>query len=962
MSRSTTRRRPGRLFGLLSAMLAVVGMLASPASAQPANGTAAPIDAAVTADLNADGSADFWVVLSGKADLSAASQIKDWTLRGEAVTAALQKTADESQADLRAQLDAAKVEYRPFWISNAIHVANGSAALANNLAAKAGVARIAADTPVELPKPAPGRVENSINAIEWGIAAVKADQVWSTFGVRGEGIVVANIDTGVDFDHPALVDQYRGNLGGGTFDHNYNWVDPSSVCGSPSLVPCDNNNHGTHTMGTMVGDDGGPNQIGVAPAARWIAAKGCESSSCSNTALLGSGQWIVAPTDLAGQNPRADLRPHIVNNSWGGGGGNFWYLDTVNAWRAAGIFPAFSNGNSGPSCNTSGSPGDYVNSYSSGAFDINGVIAGFSSRGPGEAGDIKPNLASPGVNVRSSVNGGGYSAFSGTSMASPHTAGAVALMWSAAAALVGDLAQTSALLNQTALDTSDLTCGGTAADNNVWGEGKLDALAAVTQSPRGPVGTLAGTVTNASNGSPISGAQVQLTGPVNRTATTGADGRYTVTVPVGNYSVTVSAFGFGTFNGSATVTQGATTTLNAPLTPVASHSVSGHVRNSDGAGIAGATVRIDGTPIAPATTDAAGAYSFASVPDGSYTATASATDRCLSGQTLPLVVDANETLDFTLAARSDSFGYTCAVEGSAYVEGTTALALTGDDAAATVALPFAFPFYGGSYTQAHVSTNGNVNFLAQNTAFTNTAIPAPAAPNAAVYPLWDDLVLDASSQVFTRTSGAAPNREFLIEWRNAAFFGATALRVDVEVVLAENGQIVTRYRNLDPAQGRELGNSATVGIENATGTVALQYSFDTAALASGASIRFRPPGQQPPPTCGPFTNGTDVNIPHQVAVESPIAVSGCTGNASSSSRVEVHIVHPRIGDLVVHLVAPDGSTYLLHNRTGGNQDNIDQTYQVDVSSEARNGNWRLRAIDQARPNQSGFIDSWTATL
>ena len=81
----------------------------------------------------------------------------------------------------------------------------------------------------------------------------------------------------MQFDHPALVRQYRGNNGDGTFDHNYNWFDPAGVC-VPSTAPCDNDGHGTHTMGTMVGDDGGANQIGVAPGAKWIAAKGCEST------------------------------------------------------------------------------------------------------------------------------------------------------------------------------------------------------------------------------------------------------------------------------------------------------------------------------------------------------------------------------------------------------------------------------------------------------------------------------------------------------------------------------------------------------------------------------------------------------------------------------------------------------------------------------------------------------------
>ena len=134
--------------------------------------------------------------------------------------------------------------------------------------------------------------------MEWGIANINADDVWSTHGVTGEGIVVGNIDTGAQFDHPALVAQYRGNIGGGSFDHNYNWFDPSNICRSPA--PCDNNSHGSHTMGTMVGDDGAANQIGVAPGAKWIAAKGCESNSCSDPALLarGNGCW-PRPTSRA---------------------------------------------------------------------------------------------------------------------------------------------------------------------------------------------------------------------------------------------------------------------------------------------------------------------------------------------------------------------------------------------------------------------------------------------------------------------------------------------------------------------------------------------------------------------------------------------------------------------------------------------------------------------------------------
>ncbi|GIG61955.1 zinc metalloprotease [Longispora fulva] len=109
------------------------------------------------------------------------------------------------------------------------------------------------------------------------------------------------------------------------------------------------------------------------------------------------------------------------------------------------------------------------------------------------------------------------------------------------------------------------------------------------------------------------------------------------------------------------------------------------------------------------------------------------------------------------------------------------------------------------------------------------------------------------------------------------------------------------------------------------------------------------------------TNGTDVAIPDNTTVSSSIVIAGCTGNASATSTVEVHIIHTYIGDLVVSLIAPDGSAYVLHNRAGGSTDNINQTYTVNLSTEARNGTWKLQVQDAAALD-TGNIDSWTLTL
>jgi subtilisin family serine protease len=421
------------------------------------------------------------VILAEQADLSGAYQIKDWNARGWYVYEQLTSFADASQSDLEALLSRAKVRYTRYWIVNAIYVTSGEDVL-KDIARQPEVKEIFAPRTYMIPELESAQEIDRDDAVEWNIDRINAPQVWSTYAITGTGIVVASMDTGVQYNHPALVNHYRGNLGGSVFDHNYNWYDPTNTC-SPANIPCDNVWQGTHTMGIMVGDDGAGNQIGVAPGARFIIVKVCRSTGCSEAALLSGAQWVLAPTDLTGANLRPDLRPHVVNNSWGGFGGDTWFQTMVQSWVAAGIFPAFSNGSTGASCYTSNSPADYPESYSAGYFDSNNVIAYYSSRGPSEIGGIiKPNIAAPGVNIRSSAPTDTYSTYSGASFASPHVAATVALMWAANPTLVGDVDGTRAILDSTAIDTSDLQCGGTAANNNVYGQGRLDAFAAVSQA------------------------------------------------------------------------------------------------------------------------------------------------------------------------------------------------------------------------------------------------------------------------------------------------------------------------------------------------------------------------------------------------------------------------------------------------------------------------------------------------
>jgi subtilisin family serine protease len=491
------RRGRGLFAAGAAAALVAASMTLGASSASATDGTPsgdiAPlnIEADLAAELAGGGESTFFVYLSERADLS---QAPVHTAQGTVDRAAntawvfeeLTSVAEASQADLQAALDRQGVEYESFWISNAVKV-TGDEALAHRLARHPDVSHLEADRTYHIIEPVE-RVaadgDNSIASVEWGVANINADDVWAEFGATGQGIVVASIDTGVRYTHSALVDQYRGNLGGGNFDHNYNWHDPQG-----SSAPNDPNDHGTHVTGTMVGDDGGSNQIGVAPGAQWVAAQGCGTFGCSSSDLLSSGQWMVAPTDLNGNNPDPSMAPHIVNNSWGGGSGDTWYQDTINSWVNAGIFPMFAIGNSGSSCNTANSPGDNIPAYGVGAYDSGNTIANFSSRGYSgvDGTTIKPNASAPGVSVRSATAGGdsAYGSFSGTSMASPHAAGLVALVWSAAPDFVGDIDATRALLDGTARSTSDLQCGGTADNNNVYGQGRVDAHAAVNEASDG---------------------------------------------------------------------------------------------------------------------------------------------------------------------------------------------------------------------------------------------------------------------------------------------------------------------------------------------------------------------------------------------------------------------------------------------------------------------------------------------
>lgn len=379
----------------------------------------------------------------------------------------LKETAARSQDRVLALLrERGLGEVKSFWIQNNVAVAV-TPSLLEELAGFPEVEAIDYDAPGGAPEPDREPVGERVTF--WNMDMIRAPEIWSTYGLDGTGIVVGSMDTGIDINHPALQGRWRGG--------NNSWLDVINALPDPY----DDHGHGSHTIGTMVGGDGaGPfgSDIGLAYNARVISAKVLDSNNSFSSAsiVIAGAQWMLDPDG----DPQTDDFPHVINNSW------YFFNQTyagfhgsVEAWRAAGIIPVFSIGNFGPGAATTRAPANYNNTIGVGATDASDLIASFSSRGPSPAGAAfpadqrKPELSAPGESVRSSLPGGGYGDWSGTSMAAPHVAATAALMIELLPSLTYDE------IRQILLETSvDLGAAGYDFD---YGYGRLDAFEAITR-------------------------------------------------------------------------------------------------------------------------------------------------------------------------------------------------------------------------------------------------------------------------------------------------------------------------------------------------------------------------------------------------------------------------------------------------------------------------------------------------
>ncbi len=481
--------------------------------------------------------------------------------RNREVLTALQDVASRTQQplldDLSARMrDGSVAGFTSYWISNLVVVYANKAAI-EQIASRADVDVVEPNFKAMLIEPIQaGAPEISdpdgLGALRGigvppGIRAINAPQVWYELGYDGTGALIGSLDTGVDGNHVALRTRWRGYNGAEPWQEC--WLD---VLGGGTQFPSDGNGHGTHTTGTMTGlapDD----SIGVSPGSKWIACNAINQgvSGAFDQDVITAFQWFADPD---GNVNTVDDVPDVVQNSWGVYEGLGYPANCDNRWwavidncEAAGVVTTWSAGNEGPGAQSLRSPADRAttlyNCFSVGAVDATNYnwpypIAGFSSRGPSGCTGLppenllKPEVSAPGVDVYSSIPGGGYSqGYSGTSMAGPHAAGIVGLMRQANPNIgVDDVKQ---ILMETARDE------GTAGEDNTFGWGFVDAYAAVIAATVG-FGQIEGHVTNASwSDVPIQGAQVKVVGASNHW-NTDASGFYHGSAAAGFYAIEAS--------------------------------------------------------------------------------------------------------------------------------------------------------------------------------------------------------------------------------------------------------------------------------------------------------------------------------------------------------------------------------------------------------------------------------------
>ncbi len=864
----------------------------------------------------------------------------------------LKHVAATSQANLLAELEINKagggvMGYTPHWIVNGVVVV-ATKDMLYRLAERDDVDRIEPDLVPELMKPVDEHAasDNRGIGITPGVKNIGSRRVWDELGIRGEGVIVGILDTGVDGNHPALASRWRGLIA----PPSECWLD---VIGSNPSFPTDFNSHGTHVMGTITGlaDD---DTIGVAPGAVWIASNVIDQgvSAEFDSDVLAALAFMADPD---GDPGTTDDVPDVVQNSWGineNFSGNPPYVDCDSRWwdgidalEAAGCVVTWSAGNEGPGGHSLRSPADRATTLYN-VFSVGSTghsppfsIDGFSSRGPagpncGPSENLmKPEISAPGGDIYSSVPGGGYGYKSGTSMAGPHVAGVVALMRSANPNV--DVITIKQVIMSTAIDL------GAPGEDNDYGHGFIDAYACVIAVMDG-LGYLEGTLVDADSGAPVAEAQVQVVGGY-QSATTAADGTFSMTLQQGDVDLVVTRFGYLEGNYSITIVEDETLEQTFQIDPAPAYALSGRVVGPHGVVAVGATVEALDTPLAPVTSGAGGFYSI-DLPVGLtydilankdfvgrletsiemvgplemdlYLLPLDAHAEIYPQAPLYMIVPTGEQgsrgfsitntgaddLSWRLAAEEvggapreavtvhdplhlpkgakdprdgqspatdvggpDVYGYVWVDSnepgGPVYdwvdVSGVgTTVGNADDESYGPFDLGFGFPYYGDTFTQLRICTNGFVTFDSSNAdPYTNQPMPNTDAPDLMVAPFWDDLNPSNGGNIYRYYDAA--NDRYIVQWQDVPHYSNDG-SFTFQVILYASGVIVYQYNDFS------YGNECTVGIENHDASDGLQVVYNGNHLTNGMAIRLSAGSQVPwldyDPLAGVVGSGETVDV------------------------------------------------------------------------------------------------------
>ncbi|MFI0606720.1 MAG: S8 family serine peptidase [Anaerolineae bacterium] len=420
---------------------------------------------------------------------------------------------------------------RALWSVDGIAVDVSDATL-RALAQRPEVRAVIADgklrlEPSSAPQPAARILGVATDPLQWNLRLIKVDEARRLLGVDGSGVTVAVVDSGVDYHHPLLQPSYRGTQPGGSPRHARNWwcnriID--AFCGLGDTYPVDSVGHGSHVLGTIVAPAG----IGVAPGARWIAARACQVDGCPLSWMVAALEWVV---DLG------EDRPDIVNLSLGTDAPLEIgvYQQAVNRIVEAGIFVVAAMGNNPDSLLA---PATFTSTLGVGAVTADGAVWNRSARGISTWQETKPDLVAPGVGITSTLPGGGLGRLSGTSMAAPHVAGVAALVLQARPGLKP--AALKDLLRRSA------TPIGAGLPGRASGWGLVNAYAAVASVS--DVGQLRGQVLRSADDEPIVWARITVASPIGdpmaSTIVSPSDGSFALDLHPGSYVILAEAFGF----------------------------------------------------------------------------------------------------------------------------------------------------------------------------------------------------------------------------------------------------------------------------------------------------------------------------------------------------------------------------------------------------------------------------------